>query len=90
MTSQPTTQTIGSDGWTDQSRGPCQRAWEAWPVTVHRNQIACEEYGCLTTATERAHAGAVRAIDVRAWALTQGWATDGEGKDFCPDHSYGG
>jgi hypothetical protein len=59
-------------------------------VTVERNQISCEESGCLSTATEPAHAGAVRAKEVRAWALSQGWATDVAGKDFCPDHSYGG
>ena len=59
-------------------------------MTVHRNQIACEETGCVTTATEPAHEGAVRAAGVRAWALSQGWAIDVAGQDFCPDHSYGG
>jgi hypothetical protein len=59
-------------------------------VTVHRNQISCEESGCLTTATEPVHAGGVTVTGVRAWALTQGWAMDLAGQDYCPDHSYGG
>jgi len=59
-------------------------------MTVNRSRIACKEPEFPLTATGPAHTESVTAREVRAWAADHGWTIDLAGKDFCPDHSYGG
>jgi hypothetical protein len=56
---------------------------------VTRNQIACDESGCPAIATDSSQTARIRALGVRTWAASRGWAAGGEGIDFCPVHLLG-